>query len=243
TRLLINGNAVSSVDAGPTALGFDVPSVASSGGAMNVQFQAVDTGGNVGSSAVIPLEIVANATPPSLQASLPRDTSGAFSEGALVFRFDRSLDPSPRDAARVTLTYLGADGQLGGGDDMAVPVANVQATGETLLVTSGAPLKPGPHQLAIPAALLLDTLGNKPSQDLVTRFMAFDAAVDTPIWTSTKDGRFDDPANWLQQRVPGEEDVLLPDGLGQPVVTLNSSALLASLESHLPMSLVPRASL
>jgi hypothetical protein len=92
--------------------------------------------------------------------------------------------------------------------------------------------------LTLASVALEDRAGNKPASDLITQFNAFNAGRDTAIWISGKDGRFDDPANWFFQRVPGEEQVLLPEGLGQPVVIVaTENNILAKLESHLPLRL------
>jgi hypothetical protein len=74
--------------------------------------------------------------------------------------------------------------------------------------------------------------------------MAVASTLDAAVWISRADGRYDEPANWLYNRVPGEENVLLPAGPGQPVVTVateNNSVL--RLESHLPMRIEGRGEL
>ena len=243
-RLLLDGEIVASVEAGPIVFSLDLPGRIPANGRVNVQAQAVDTGGNTGNSAVVALEVVADTRPPVLVASVPSDGGGAFATGSLVFRFDEPLQSVSSESAAAMLLYLGADGRIGGGDDVAVPIGSIVTTGATLVVTPAASLASGQHRLELPEGLLSDRAGNKPASDLVMQFNALNAALGTAVWISTKDGRYSDPANWLYRRAPNDENVLLPTGLGQPIVTLTTpDTYAARFESHLPLRIESGAEL
>ncbi|MHC1762986.1 MAG: hypothetical protein AB9869_01585 [Verrucomicrobiia bacterium] len=235
-RLIADNAIVATIPSGPLKFELELPVTPPPSGRLALWVEAVDTGGNVGVSPIRELELVSEIQPPQLVASLPRDGAAALTGSPLVFRFDEPLQSGSRDTNSASLLDLGSDGVPGGGDDTVVPLVSIEAFGPTLVLTPGASYSVGPKQLSIPAAAISDRLTNRPAADLVIRFTALAADPNAAVWISTEDGRFDDPANWLYQRAPSEEGVILPEGLGQPVVSFTTRDLiLASLESHLPL--------
>jgi hypothetical protein len=232
-RLLLNGQEVEALKSGPILFTLELPGSTETNRTVTVQVEASDTGGNVGASAAVAIELIRDAEPPVLVASVPHDGGGAFTSVGFAFRFN---EPVSVGTGAAVLHYMGADGISGNADDIDVPVGSVQTLGATLRITQANALAPGNYRLTVPASLVSDRSGIRLSQELVIGFTAFPASLDTAVWISRSDGRYDDPANWLYNRVPGHENVLLPEGIGQPVVSVTTEDnILLRLESHLPM--------
>lgn len=235
-RVLLDGQVVGVIEPGPVVFALQLPGQVPTNGVVTVQVEAVDTGGNVGASPSVDLELVPDLTPPLLLSSIPRDGGAAFAEGGFAFRFNEELQRGSLAPELVTLVSAGVDGQLGTADDSRVPIASASVTGATLNIFPASPLAVGPHRLTLAAAAMTDRAGNKRPEDLGVTFTALAAGLDGALWISGADGRWDNPTNWLYHRVPGRENVLLPSGLGQPVVKVSTKNLsLLSFDSHLPV--------
>lgn len=236
--LLVLDSVVDTITAAPTQWTWLVPTNLPPGTIITLQAQATDTGGNTGSSNPIELEILADTTPPTLALSLPSPNQGAFANEPLVLRFTEYL--SLFDPNLATLTHLGPDAQPGTADDTTIPFDTATIIGSTLTLANPTPWPTGFYTLTLQPSSLLDLSGNPMSDSLTLQFLIADASSDNAVWISSTDGQFNDPANWLHQRVPANEDVTLPNAFPlPPLVTVSSKDhIIRSLDAHLPLLLI-----
>src|SRR5262249_24861589 len=82
------------------------------------------------------------------------------------------LDSSLVNLGGLTLTYLGADGIPGGGDDVSVPVTKVEtrALGRRLSVFPAGTLATGNYQLTIDPSIIADRAGNHAASPITVPF-------------------------------------------------------------------------
>ena len=150
--MLVNGQVVQNVVAFPFDLSTVLPTIAQNGSSpITVQVGATDTGGNVGLSNALTLQLVRDTTPPTLvSTNIPNGSIHGRSFHAITLLFSKPLNPA---------TVTAANFQLVGPGGVVQPVnigflinnSEVQLTYPTLAV--------GSYQLHINAAAVTDRLG------------------------------------------------------------------------------------
>ena len=216
-ELLVGGQVVRNDLSFPFDLGAALPTIAANGGTnVTLQVRATDTGGNVGLSAPIDIELVPDTFGPSLLSNSV--TEGAiFGTGfrAVVLSFSEAIDPLALNATAI---------QILDGNGLAVNPQNVQfrLNGKTIQATF-APLAVGAYTLRVDAAQIKDHAGN--ALGAAVNATHFNIQQFTNEWINTAGGDWNDPANWSTGSVPtATDDVFI--GLPEDItVTISSGAI------------------
>ncbi len=241
-ELIVAGQPVAIQRTYPVAFWLDVPTLAENNNQTSFTFQirATDRSGNVTLGDPIVLELVRDTAGPALFTAMPTANGAAYIGKPLVLRFNNPIQTTV-DLSKVTLLYLGQDAVPGGGDDSPIS-ANVTAdqTGVVLEITA-AP-RSGAFRLTLLSGALRDLAGDPIAEDMVLDFVVVDASPGAAIWISDQDGNFDDAANWLQGRLPLQEDAVLQRFSKKPTVTLGNG-IVRNINIGLPIKTGNRASL
>lgn len=167
-RVLTDGNY-------PFELRFVVPMLSATANTFTLEVVAEDTGGNRTSSGEILIEIVPDATPPRLSASIPERGSLTGGVDTVGLVFNEPMDASSFDDTTVLLTSAGPDGRLNTADDIQIQGGEFSYREETttLLIQFAEILNGNLYQLSVrpPAA---DKAGNALSEPVTFVFTVFD---------------------------------------------------------------------
>ncbi len=211
-ELLVNGTVVENAVSYPFDLSQQLPTLAQYGsGTMTLQVEAIDTGGNVGVSNVITLQLVKDTTPPVL-------VSNNVSEGSkqsqffhtLVLSFSKPLDPSTVTAS--TFKLIGPGGAV-------VPVSiTLLKHNESVEITYPS-LAVGSYQIVIDSAHVTDKLGNVMGTTPVTT--DFTVQQYSAVWVNTAGGDWFTASNWQGDVLPKPTDDVLIDVPGSVSITFS----------------------
>ncbi|HUY88576.1 MAG TPA: DUF4214 domain-containing protein, partial [Pirellulales bacterium] len=224
-ELLVNGQVVANSVSFPFELSAYLPTIASAGSGIALEISATDTGGNTTVTSPVTINLVRDATPPTIVRQNPPD-GGAISQHfrALTVDFSKPLDPATVSAADFEI-----DGPAGAIVAQAVELR--YRDGEVQITFPAGDLPVGDYTLVIHAALIADTAGNLlGSADLTS---TFHVAQYSDVWINPNGGKWSDPTNWDSGRVPGAGDVVLIDQPGNPTITFDSSAGTVDIRSLL----------
>ncbi len=161
---MVNGEVV----ANDVSFPFDLSAIALSnepeGTTVDVQVRANDTGGNSSLSNLLTFDIVPDTFAPEVTSTTPKADSRRRGINGISVRFNEGIDADLVTLAGVTLTNLGEDGVLGGGDDIVVTPQDVQVSesGRTLFVIppDDTEFTPGNYQLRLDPSIISDRAGN-----------------------------------------------------------------------------------
>ncbi|MDT7833571.1 Ig-like domain-containing protein, partial [Aquabacterium sp. OR-4] len=160
-ELLANGQVVATDLSFPYDLLAQVPTIAAAGNTLTLQVRATDTGGNVGLSETVTVNVVPDTFAPEVR-------SVSLTDGASLF-FVRSVDitfnePIARDlftTQAVSLVRAGADGLFDTADDTAMTVRiDTRAQGQVVSILPDGYLPPGQYRLRIDPTRVTDRVGN-----------------------------------------------------------------------------------
>ena len=233
-ELLLDGLPVDSDSAYPFELSTPAPNPTATKTTATLQVRATDTGGNVGLSALLTLELRPGPPSPFVVSSSPEANGTVYDVVRLQLIFDVPLDPALLSLSGFSLSYLGADNVPGGGDDRTVDIQGLTAAlGNRLLsltVTKVLPL--GSYELIVSPEVIADLTGSHAAEPFRARF-ALALNPNTVLWISDSDGNWSDPTRWSTGRVPGTNDPVLIDRAGaNPVITIDQDLSLPSLRSR-----------
>jgi hypothetical protein len=179
-EFLVNGRVVNTDLSFPYDFSTFAPSLASGVTTVRIQARAVDTGGNTGLSNELMYELVPDTFGPTVVSSLPAEGARRLSIRGITLQFNEPIDPASVTPAAVTLTNLGADGVVGGGDDTPVPIGTITVSGtRRITLTPAAALVTGQHQLLAGAGAVTDRVGNALTVPFTLNF--FKRPPSTPI--------------------------------------------------------------
>lgn len=246
TELLVNGESVDVNRSYPAT--FRYPVLGSTQGwiitNLVVQFRATDRSGNVTLSPPTTLELTPDTQGPVLTTALPENGGATFTGQPLVLAFNEAIDAFPPDLAKTQLVNLGPDGVPGGGDDQVVPIPTATGSDTVLRLAYPGVLAAGRYQLTLQPGAVLDRLGNAFAGTPPMVFDVVNAAPTTALWISDADGSFGDPTRWLHRRVPTQDDaVLIERRNAKPLVTLDTSVAVKSLDLRTPFTTANRPGL
>ncbi|NML45874.1 phosphatase PAP2 family protein [Ramlibacter sp. G-1-2-2] len=170
-ELLVNGQPVAADASYPYELFAQAPLIAAGGSSMTIQVRATDTGGNVGLSNILTLDVVPDTFPPQLGTVSLVEGSRIFFLRSVDMAFDEPLDTARLDPAKVHLVRAGADGQFDTADDVVVPVRlDTRNDGQTLSAIVDGILPPGDYRFTVDAADIADRAGNQLAASIVRHF-------------------------------------------------------------------------
>ena len=136
-----------------------------------MQVRATDTGGNIGVSNVVLLEVVPDTLAPVVQSLSVAEGESVFFVRSLDLRFNEPIDLTRFDASAVTLVEAGADGTFGTGDDAAAVLhIDSRANRQHISLLPHGYLPPGQYRLTIDPARVADTAGNALASPIVRTF-------------------------------------------------------------------------
>ena len=233
-ELLINGEVVGNDVSFPFDLSAIAPNIVAGADTVDIQVQATDTGGNGTLSNVLTLDLVEDTFAPVVVGTTPDVNGTGASVSSITIRFDEELDTSLVNLSGLTLTNLGTDGVLGGGDDTTVTLETVETPSERrLVIFSESILEEGSYQLAIDPSIIADRAGNFLESPFTLEFDSLDVPPDTVIWLSGTDGDWENPGNWSSGEVPGVDDNVVINLLRtDATITISSNVTVESLQSE-----------
>jgi hypothetical protein len=214
-QLLVNGTVVQNAVSFPFDLSAALPTLAAAGATTTVtlQVRATDTGGNVGLSPVLTIQLVKDTTPPALVGSnAPEGSRQSQHFHVLELQFSKPLDPTTVTAS--TFKLVGP-----GGTTIAPLDISFRHNNSTVQLTYPA-LAVGSYQVVIDAPHVTDLAGNVLGGAALTR--DFSIQIYSAVWTNAAGGDWSDPTNWQSGVVPGPGDDVLIDVPGGATITFNS---------------------
>jgi hypothetical protein len=214
-ELLVNGQVAENAVSYPFELSQLLPTLAQYGsGTTTFQVRATDTGGNVGLSNVITIQLVKDTVPPVLTSvNVPDGGKESQFFHTLVFNFSKPLDPSTVTASTFALTG---------------PSGTVAPTSITLLkhnqsVTITYPsLATGAYQVVLDQAHIADRLGNVGSGTFTRNFTI---QTYSAVWVNPNGGDASDPTNWQGGVLPKATDDVLIDVPNGVTITFSTGTL------------------
>lgn len=211
--LLMNGTVVARDVSAPFDLRAVTPALTDAASTVTFQVRATDTGGNVGLSSVLTYTLTPDITPPTIISSSPSDNGAGFRINAITLRFDEPIDSTRISVTGFTLTNLGDDFRVGGGDDTALAIDRIQALSPTrIVVYPSNPLPEGTFRLTGDSTVLADIAGNEVTTPLGITFTSLDFdEANSVAWKTDSDGNWNDPGNWSTGEVPGPNDQVIID--------------------------------
>jgi hypothetical protein len=228
-ELLVNGKVVQNAVAFPFDLATLLPTIAANGSdSLRLQVQAVDTGGNIGLSNVITVQLVRDTVRPVLLSStITEGAKRGQTFRSIALQFSKPLDPATVNATTMKLT----------GPAGLVAPTNIQFRADGAIVTLTYPtLSAGNYQFVIHAASVADIPGNfLGTTDLVTNFTIAHFSIN---WINGDGGYWDDPTNWDTGTVPtATDDVYIFAASRAPVIFQTGSVTVSSLTVNSPFSI------
>ncbi len=243
TELYVDDVLVASAREYPAAFDYPLPAVSGTAGpqTLSVRIRTVDSSALVAETAAAELELVPDAAGPGLFRSIPDAGGVTFPGAALAFEFSEQLGAA--DISRASLTFLGADGSVGGSDDVEVALSSFAPVGAMAYLAPAAVLAPGRYQVTWSAGAVQDRSGNPVTDGFAATFEVMDERPDSAIWISDADGSFSDPANWLNGHLPVQSEAVLRRFGARPTVTVDGTATIRSLRSELAIVVTNRGNL
>src|SRR5262249_504513 len=160
--LLLNGQVVGSGSTAPFNYSFIAPLLSAGASGFTLQARVTDAGGFATVSSVLNVGLLKDVTPPSIVSTSPADGGKAF-QGlqTIQINFSKSLATASAAAANFQVIGAGPDGILGTGDDVSIPVSNVQLKNDDAqVVLTTTPLPVDTYELVVNAAGITDRVGN-----------------------------------------------------------------------------------
>jgi hypothetical protein len=129
---------------------------------INLQVRATDTGGNQRLSNLLTFELVEDIVPPSVIDTAPDPGQKVFFTPSIDVLFNEPLDETRLNLTGVALFNLGADGVVGGGDDIQVAIDSIETRtqGRRLAIFPSTILDTGNHRLTLDPSIVADRGGN-----------------------------------------------------------------------------------
>ncbi len=226
-ELLVDGQVTQTDGNFPFQFDLNAPRL-SEASSVALEMRASDTGGNRALSGTQTITILADNTPPVVTGTFPLEDFIAFDAEAVELRFSENIDPVQLNPGGFELLDLGADAVAGGGDDLAVGLADpTMPDSDSVLLTPSAPRAPGVYQLTVNSAGIVDLAGNPMASPFVLRFGVQQAPVpNVARWARLSSGQWSDPRNW-SSGLPTDNDVVVIDNIGDAItVTLTDASII-----------------
>ncbi|PDT08439.1 hypothetical protein CO655_21460, partial [Rhizobium sp. M1] len=229
-ELLVNGEAARLDSSYPFDLRAALPTIAANGGeTVTLQVRATDTGGNVGLSQLVTIELVPDIVGPSL-------VTANITDGALVGPSFRTFRATFSEPIRDDVLTNGAFTLIDAEGNVIAPISTLLRDGGRTVQFTVAALEVGDYIIRSSWDLVRDLAGNSLGNDIEdTHFTIGTFSVE---WASESGGDWFANANWNTGSVPGVDDdvfiglpatetVALAFGTPVSILGLNSSAIVA----------------
>ncbi|MHB8520202.1 MAG: Ig-like domain-containing protein, partial [Limisphaerales bacterium] len=161
-ELLVNGSVVANDVSFPFDFVANAPKLTATVTTVSIQVLATDTGGNTTLSNLLTYGLVKDNLPPAIVGTNPTANQKIFFTPSIDVLFSKALDKTVLSPSGVTLTYLGADGVVGGGDDVVMALSSVQTRNldRKLSIFPATTLNTGNYQLTLDPSIISDRVGN-----------------------------------------------------------------------------------
>ncbi len=202
-EVLINGRSISTDVTNPFTLDPFLPGIVGNGGPnVTLQVRATDTGGNIGRSAPITVELVADAVPLELVGFTPSfDQEVGASTRKVTYLFNKPLDPS---------TVVARNFQLLDGNDVVVTPLTIELRqGGTRVEVAYEALPVDDYTANVNAPEVRDILGRALGTVPLAGVNRFTVANYDNVWIAEASGDWSNAANWETGALPGAGDDLL----------------------------------
>jgi hypothetical protein len=229
-ELLMNGKIVANAVSFPFDLSVALPTIAQNGsGSVTFQAIAFDTGGNVGRSSVLTVDLTPQSAIPLqlLNSNVTDGSTVGRSFHVLTFAFNKAIDGTTANAS--TFQLIGPNGAV-------VPTQIELRSQQHTLEISYPTLDLGTYTLTIDSANVKDIFGNAlgSSPDVVH----FTVLPFTITWINPNGGFWDVASNWDTGVVPGVNDDVNINVPGGNAVTFRSgNVTVAALTAITPFTL------
>jgi len=222
-ELLINGQVVRNDVSFPFDLTTALPSIVANGSdQITVQVRATDTGGNVGASAEIAVQLVPDSVAPALVASnVAEGATFGRSFRTVVLTFSEPIDEQQFGAMTVQV--------IGGGGPISPQNIQFRLLDRQVALTF-AELEVDDYVLRIDATQVRDRAGNAMGLGHVdTSFTVQPFSVE---WVNADGGNWHTAANWSTGVVPtADDDVFIGDTVN-PVTIVSGTVAIQSLVAN-----------
>src|SRR5690606_38844942 len=142
--------------------------------------------------------------------------------GAITLFAGEALDPAAPEPGSVQLTYLGADGLPGGGDDAPVAIASVEVLHRIFNIVPANALPYGVYELQVAGAAVRDLSGNEMEEPYTLRFgNQASPPFGSVAWVGLDSTDWNDARNWRNGRLPTNSDSIFVNPLGLPATLSN----------------------
>ncbi|MFM7406107.1 MAG: Ig-like domain-containing protein, partial [Cuspidothrix sp.] len=171
-ELLVNGQVISNDVSFPWDLSVIAPAITPDKNTVDIQVRATDTGGNTALSNTLTLNLSEDIFAPAVQGTTPSEGARRKEIPSIAIKFNEALDTTKLNLSGITLTNLGADGVLGGGDDTVATLTDLQTRNfdRTLVILTGGKLPLGEYQLKVDPSIISDVSGNALANPVTLNF-------------------------------------------------------------------------
>ena len=228
SSLLVDGQLMESSRSGHTVFLNYLPLIQNSGTQVDIQIRATDTGGNIGTSNVVTLELVPDSTSPEIFRSTPAIGGAGHQVTSIKLWMNEAINPASIDLDEIVLKHKTS------GEEIVI--AGFSLTNPQMIVLwLSDPLTFDEYQLSIGSAAFKDEKGNSLSSPLEIPFTSYDVDETTAIWISDVDGSYLDSANWIFGVLPRVEQPAYINRLGSdPVIQFDGAMVVGEINIHEP---------
>lgn len=227
SRWFLNDQLMETNQLGHHAFSGTLPTLAEGSGRVDVQVEAIDTGGNVGRSTVVTVELVPDTTDPQVLLSAPANGGADFRISNFPIWLNEPVDPDSIDPNQLSLSTESGT---------SIPIVGISFSNPQLLVIElDDPLPFDTYQFSLPSNGLTDLAGNPLSAALDLSFVSHDMEPGAALWISDTDGEYSDPANWNLGLLPRRnQSAYFERPISDPVIHFDDEGPVGSITVHEP---------
>jgi allophanate hydrolase subunit 2 len=217
-EVLVNGQVVQNDVAFPYNLTVTLPTIAQNGSnVVTLQVLATDTGGNVGASGALTVQLQPDKVQPKLLATnVPNGQTVGSQFHVLTLQFSKAMNEATFTPGNVYLLDPG-------GNTVAPSKFQFRFNDKYVQVVFPQLTTLGTYQLVLNAAGLTDRIGNAAGAGLVQT--SFNVRQFSAVWINPSGGNFNDPTNWDTGAVPVATDDVYINVPTNAVITVSSGTV------------------
>jgi hypothetical protein len=161
-ELLVDGEVVSNDVSFPYDFRVVAPEITDETNSVEIQVRATDTGGNSSLSNILKVNLVEDTFAPEVVSTTPSEGGRKRNLEEIALRFNEPIDTEILNTSGLTLTYLGADGVVGGNDDATIAIESFRTRNfdRTLVVSVPEDILPGEYKFKLASDIISDLAGN-----------------------------------------------------------------------------------
>ncbi|MEA5620007.1 ScyD/ScyE family protein [Cronbergia sp. UHCC 0137] len=172
-ELLFNGEVVQNDVSFPFDLSGIAPNITPNNNQLVVQVRATDTGGNTTITEPLTVDLLPDTFAPEIVNTTPKNNGVGENVRSISISFNENIDISRINLSGITLTSLGTDGVIGGGNDSILALAGVETpSNRRLVVLLEESLAIGKYQLTLDPSIIADNAGNNLESPYTLEFTA-----------------------------------------------------------------------